>query len=221
MLRNKIILVLNSFLMFIISANAQHEDTDKFISLDSKVSVKRESVHWLKISVPFQVLGHPDLDALEGRKPSSRDELFNPKYVDDIELKLFVCFRNNFAKKFLKADKNDPENFQYYSASLKCMVLEIGNNYTAHFLFPSAIADRDEFGGTYPEMVGYAIDFSRKGIQFNVSESIIFEKIKTQEILEKFKAQAQSKSSENDGILIPAHRLDQAYLRDLGPVFLD
>ena len=104
---------------------------------------------------------------------------------------------------------------------MKCIILEVGSNYVAHFLFPSAIAERDDFGGSYPEMVGFAIDFSRKGKQFDVSGSIHFEKYKSVEILDKFKAQAQSKSLDNEGILIPAYKLDQSYLRDLGPVYLD
>jgi len=217
----KLITATITFLIIHLPTLAQDQDFDKFVSLDGKVTVKRESDLWLKVSVPFKIISNPDLDALEGRKPRSREELFNPKYLDDLELNLFICFRNEFARKFLRAEKNDPENFQYYSASLKCMILEIGSNYVAHFLFPSAIAERDEFGGSYPELVGYVIDFSRKGIQFNVSDSIMFDKYKTKETLERFKAEAQSKSLPNEGVLIPAYKLDQTYLRDLGPLYLD
>jgi hypothetical protein len=218
---NILITAIITFLFIQLPALAQDQELDKFISLDGKVTIKRESDLWLKVSVPFQVISNPDLDALEGKKPRSREELFNPKYLDSLELNLFICFRNEFARKFFRTEKTDPENFQYYSASLKCIILEVGSNYVAHFLFPSAIAERDDFGGSYPEMVGFAIDFSRKGKQFDVSGSIHFEKYKSVEILDKFKAQAQSKSLENEGILIPAYKLDQSYLRDLGPVYLD
>ena len=47
----------------------------------------------------------------------------------------------------------------------------------------------------------------------------MFDKYKTKETLERFKTEAQSKSLSNEGILIPAHKLDQNYLRDLGPVY--
>ena len=217
----KLIIAIITFLFIHLPLLSQDQEFDKFISLDGKVTIKRESDLWLKVSVPFKVISNPDLDALGGRKPQSREELFNPKYLDNLELNLFICFKNEFARKFLRTEKTDPENFQYYSASIKCMILEVGSNYVAHFLFPSAIAERDDFGGSYPEMVGFAIDFSRKGKQFDVSGSIIFEKYKTAEILDKFKAQAKSKSLENEGILIPAFKLDQSYLRDLGPVYLD
>ena len=218
---NKLTFAIVTFLFIHLPTQAQDQDSDKIVSLDGKVTIKRESDHWFKISVPFQLISNPDLDALEGRKPRSREELFNPKYLDNLELNLFICFRNEFARKFLRTEKNDPENFQYYSASLKCMILEVGSNYVAHFLFPSAIAERDDFGGSYPELLGYVIDFSRKGLQFNVSDSIMFDKYKTKETLEKFKTEAQSKSLPNEGILIPAYKVDQAYLRDLGPVYLD
>ena len=218
---NKFTLALILFLSFLLSAFAQDQNYDKFVSLDGKVTIKRESDHWLKISVPFRVNSNPDLDALDGKRPSSREELFNPKFLDDLEISLFICFRNEFARKFLRSDKNDPENFQYYSASLKSVILEVGGNYVANFLFPAAIAERDDFGGSYPEMIGYSIGFSRKGIQFDVSESTVFDKYKSQEILEKFKIQAQNKSLENEGIMIPAHKVDYSYLRELGPVYLD
>jgi len=218
---NKLTLSIIAFLSIYLATLAQDQEFDKFVSLDGKVTIKRESDHWLKISVPFQVISNPDLISLEGSKPKSREELFNPKYLDNLELNLFICFRNEFARKFFRTEKSDPENFQYYSASLKCMVLEVTSTYVAHFLFPSAIAERDGFGGSYPELLGYVIDFSRKGKKFDVSDSTMFDKYKTKETLEKFKTEAQSKSLPNEGILIPAYKVDRAYLRDLGPVYLD
>lgn len=200
---------------------AQAEDVDRFVSLAGKITIKRDSDAWLKISVPFEVVSHPDLAALEGRKPSSREELFNPKFIDDLEIRLYLCFRNDFARKFTRTDKSDPANFQYYSSALKCMILEQGSKYSAHFLFPAAIAERDEFGGSYPEILGYAVEFSRKGTILEASEAIKFDSYRQEEVLEKFKSEAFSKSSQNDGILIPAHKIDQSFLRDLGPVYLD
>ena len=218
---NKLLILIISLAFTLFPALAKDQEYDKFVSLEGKATLKRESDHWLKISVPFRINLNPDLDALDGRKPSSREELFNPKFLDNLEISLVVCFRNDFIRKVLKADKNDRENFQYYSASLKVMVLEIGANYVAHFLFPAAIAERDNFGGSYPQMLGYVIDFSRNGTQFHLSDSIMFENIRSDEILKKFKSEALTKSIENDGILIPAHKIDQSYLRDLGPVYLD
>jgi len=216
--------LLPAVLALTVTANlslAQASDVDRFVSLTGKITIKRDSDAWLKISVPFKVVSHPDLAALEGRKPSSREELFNPKFIDDLEIKLYLCFRNDFARKFTRTEKADPVNFQYYSSALKCMILEKGNNYAAHFLFPAAIAERDEFGGSYPEILGYAVEFSRKGTVLEASEAIKFDSYRQEEVLEKFKSEAVGKSSQNDGTLIPAHKIDQAYLRDLGPVYLD
>ena len=95
---NKLTFAIITFLIIHLSTLAQDQDFDKFVSLDGKVTVKRESDLWFKISVPFQLISNPDLDALEGRKPRSREELFNPKYLDDLELNLFICFRNEFAR---------------------------------------------------------------------------------------------------------------------------
>ena len=216
LLRALLFLTITAHLSF-----AQASDMDRFVSLAGKITIKRDSDAWLKISVPFEVVSHPDLAALEGRKPSSREELFNPKFIDDLEIKLYLCFRNDFARKFTRSEKTDPANFQYYASALKCMILEQGNNYSAHFLFPAAIAERDEFGGSYPEILGYAVEFSRKGIALGVSDAIKFDSYRQEEVLEKFKSEAVSKSSQNEGILIPGHKIDQSYLRDLGPVYLD
>jgi len=216
--------LLRALLFLTITINlpfAQASDVDRFVSLTGKVTIKRDSDTWLKISVPFEVVSHPDLAALEGRKPSSREELFNPKFINDLEIKLYLCFRNDFARKFTRTEKSDPANFQYYSSALKCIILEQGSKYSAHFLFPAAIAERDEFGGSYPELLGYFIEFSRNGTIFELTESIKFDSYRQTDVLEKFKSEAKSNSSENEGILIPAHQIDQSYLRDLGPVYQD
>ena len=210
------------FLMVTASLSfAQASDADRFVSLAGKVTIKRDSDAWLKISVPFEVVSHPDLAALEGRKPSSREELFNPQFIDDLEIKLYLCFRNDFARKFTKTAKTDPANFQYYSSALKCLILEQGNKYIAHFLFPAAIAERDEFGGAYPAALGHVVEFSRRGLFLETSDSVAFENHRTSEVLDKFRSEAKSKSSKNDGILIPGYKIEGSYLRDLGPVDLN
>ncbi len=216
LLRALLFLTISTSLSF-----AQASDVDRFVALTGKVTIKRDSDVWLKISVPFEVVSHPDLASLEGRKPSTREELFNPQFIDDLEIRLYLCFRNDYARKFTRTDKTDPANFQYYSSALKCLILEKGSKCFAHFLFPAAIAERDEFGGTYPEIVGYAVEFSRRGTALQVSESIKFDNYRQNEVLDKFRSEAKSKSSKNDGILIPGYKIDGSYLRDLGPVDLN
>ena len=220
-------------------AGIEKNDFDEFISLDGKVSIKRDSDDWLKITVPFKIKkDHPDWDKYFKIGPDTdvkdlyQDKDIN-KFLDNLEIRLIICFRNNLAVQYLKRDKDDKRNFQYYSASVKCMLLEIDKRYKAHFLFPMAVAERDDFGGSYPDVVGYIIDFIRDDEEFKVEKSRRFETKKylfelkeksssrDLKVLEDFKAEALNYSPENEGILIPAHKIDHDYLVELGPVYLD
>jgi hypothetical protein len=220
-------------------AGIEKEEWDEFISLDGKVSVKRDSDDWLKITVPFKIEDkHPDwINGFTIGQASNLEDLYRVedkiKFLDNLEIHLIICFRNKLAVQHLNRDKDDKRNFQYYSASVKCMLLEIGKKYKAHFLFPLAIAKRDGFGGSYPDVVGYIVDFIRNGEEFKVEKSrrftttkYLFELKKGStekhiKVLEDFKAEAQNYSPENEGILIPAHKIDRDYLVELGPVYLD
>jgi len=196
-----------------------NQQTDSVIELDGSLEISRMGDGWLKISVPFLIKSHPDLEALDGRKPSSMEELFNPEFIDNLNLKITVCFRNEFKRKYARGDKNDIQFFDYYSSELEIKLLKIDRNTkTAVFLLPSMIAERDEFVGTSPKAVGYILEFSRGGTIFEVSDSIVFEKYSNEDILEKFKIDAQSRSLSNEGFLIPAHFIDISFLKNLGPV---
>ena len=195
------------------------EQTDSVIELDGTLDISRMGDGWIKISVPFLVKTHPDLDALGGRKPSSVDELFNPDFIDNLRLKITVCFRNEFKRKYARGDKNDIQFFDYYSSELDIKLIKVDRNTkSAVFLLPSMISERDEYAGTSPKAVGYVLEFSRGGTIFNVSDSIVFEKYSKPEILEKFRTDAQSRSLSNEGFLIPAHLIDISFLKNLGPV---
>jgi hypothetical protein len=196
-----------------------NEQPDSVIELDGSVDISRMGDGWLKISVPFLLKSHPDLETLGGRKPSSMEELFNPDFIDNLNLKITVCFRNEFKRKYARGDKNDIQFFDYYSSELEIKLLKVDRNTkTAVFLLPSMIAERDEFVGSSPKAVGYVLEFSRGGTIFKVSDSIVFEKYSNEEILEKFKSEAQSRSLSNEGFLIPAHLIDSSFLKNLGPV---
>lgn len=196
-----------------------NEQPDSVIELDGTVDISRMGDGWLKISVPFLLKSHPDLEALDGRKPSSMEELFNPDFIDNLNLKITVCFRNEFRRKYARGDKSDIQFFDYYSSELEIKLLKVDRNTkTAVFLLPSMIAERDEFVGSSPKAVGYVLEFSRGGTIFKVSDSIVFEKYSNEEILEKFKNDAQSRSLSNEGFLIPAHLIDNSFLKNLGPV---
>jgi len=191
---------------------------DQIIKLDGKIAVTQESEQWLKITVPFLINQHPDLLKLEGRKPESLEEMFNPDFISGIKIRLWISFMNEFNRSALRGDKKDVRYFEYFSAEIDCLALEIDRKTKrAEFLFPSTIAKMMELGN-YPKLTGYVVEFVRNGEVFAISESVSFLNYDKEEYLEKYRMEAVNKSSENEGILIPAHQVDSAYLNNLGPV---
>jgi len=191
---------------------------DQIIKLDGKIAATQESEQWLKITVPFLIKQHPDLLQLEGRKPESLEEMFNPDFISGIKIRLWISFMNEFNRSALRGDKKDVRYFEYFSAEIDCLALEIDRKTKrAEFLFPSTIAKMMELGN-YPKLTGYVVEFVRDGEVFEISESVSFLNYDKEEYLEKYRMEAVNKSSENEGILIPAHQVDSAYLNNLGPV---
>jgi hypothetical protein len=191
---------------------------DQIIKLDGKIAATQESEQWLKITVPFLINQHPDLLKLEGRKPESLEEMFNPDFISGIKIRLWISFMNEFNRSALRGDKKDVRYFEYFSAEIDCLALEIDRKTKrAEFLFPSTIAKMMELGN-YPKLTGYVVEFVRNGEVFEISESVSFLNYDKEEYLEKYRMEAVNKSSENEGILIPAHQVDSAYLNNLGPV---
>jgi len=191
---------------------------DQIIKLDGKIAVTQESEQWLKITVPFLINQHPDLLKLEGKKPESLEEMFNPDFISGIKIRLWISFMNEFNRSALRGDKKDVRYFEYFSAEIDCLALEIDRKTKrAEFLFPSTIAKMMELGN-YPKLTGYVVEFVRDGEVFEISESVSFLNYDKEEYLEKYRMEAVNKSSENEGILIPAHQVDSAYLNNLGPV---
>ena len=191
---------------------------DQIIKLDGKIAATQESEQWLKITVPFLINQHPDLLKLEGRKPESLEEMFNPDFISGIKIRLWISFMNEFNRSALRGDKKDVRYFEYFSAEIDCLALEIDRKTKrAEFLFPSTIAKMMELGN-YPKLTGYVVEFVRDGEVFEISESVSFLNYDKEEYLEKYRMEAVNKSSENEGILIPAYQVDSAYLNNLGPV---
>ena len=200
-------------------------EEDKFVKLDivsNKLSIKKESDRWLRISVPFKFINHPKIEALNGRRPSTVSQAFNPKYINDVKVKLWLCFTNKFKQNLLSSNNNlkDSDFYQYYSAEVEYLTLEFDRSTkNATFLFPASIAERDGFLETYVKPVGYIVEISHAGKAFQISNSIYFNyRGVTDQILDTFKAQAISKSSENEGILLPAHKVNESYLSGMGTV---
>jgi len=188
-------------------------EADKYVKLANKVSINAENDSWLRVSIPFNILSHPGLEQFRTRRPSTVEELFNPEYVDDLKVKIFLCFTNEFKKKTLRSSQLPDSNFyQYYSAELTFETIKLDRNTKyANFLFPAAIAERDGFSSGYINPTGYAIEISIGGRSMEISNAIMFDKYRDEATLLKFKQQAQEKSPANTNTLVPAHYIFPAY----------
>ena len=198
--------IFHYFLVFI-ACGSSYAQSDKFVKLANKVTISAETEAWLKISVPFNIVSHPRLEGLRGSRPSTIEEAFNPEFVEDVKVKLYMCFSNEFKKKTLRTSKLiDSQFYQYYHSEVdfKTIKVERTTKY-ANFMFPSAIAEKDEFGSGYITPVGYAIEILMEGVPMDISNAIVFEKYRDEATLLKFKQQAEDKSSLNQDVMLPAH----------------
>lgn len=204
--------------LFYLSAFAEDFLPDQIIKLDGKITVSQESDQWFSITVPFLVNQHPDLLRLKGKKPESLEEMFNPDFVKGIKIRLWISFVNEFNRSALRGDKKDVRFFEYFSAEIECLALEIDRKTKkAVFLFPSTIAKMLDLGN-YPKLTGYVVEFVRNGESFEVTDQINFLNYDKEEFLEKYRTEAVNKSSENEGVLLPGHLISANYLNSLGPV---
>ena len=116
-----------------------------FVKVD-EVEITRYSNQWHLISVPFVIPIHP----LEDEKPKSPEEVINHDYIDDITVRISICFTNEYLRKFMNGKKGDPKFFQYYHSEVKYLTMEVNRNEKkANFLFPKMIADKNEYGSQF------------------------------------------------------------------------
>jgi hypothetical protein len=218
---NKFSFCLLTLIKLFVIQNIALANEDRFIALDGKVMFVQDSKSWLKLTIPFRVLELPDFLADAG-KSQNPENVINDKFLDDLKIKVVICCRNEFVRKELRGDKKDIRFNEYFSAEMELITTEIDRSIKkeAHFLFPKAIADKMELG-SYPDLVGYAIEFSVKGNLMEISNGIYFDRYKSQDVLEKFQVEAWNKSSKNENILIPGHLIYPNYLDDLGPTKRD
>ena len=194
---------------------------DEYVKLTGKVTITKESDMWIKASVPFGIIIHPKAQGYSRSKPTKIGDVINLEYLDNVKVKIFLCFSNEYKKRALRSSSiNDIEFYQYYSAEVDYLTVKIDRNTkNAHFLLPAILAERDGFyKGGYVKLVGYAVEISQNGVPFEITitDSIFFEsnarKITDPTILGKFKAQAMEKSEKHKGLLLPAHLINQNYL---------
>ena len=197
-------------------------EEDQIVKMANKVTVVKDSDMWLRVTVPFNVLTHPKLAGGSASRPTSVESAYNPEYLDNLKVKVYLCFSNEFKKKLLRSQNlTDAQYYQYYSSEVEFSTVEIDRaNKNAYFLFPTLVAERDGFLTGYVNLIGYAVEITSEGSTFEMSNSIFFDKYRDEEILEKFKEQAKANSERNKGVLVPAHTVSMNYLDGTGPVKL-
>ena len=191
---------------------------DEVAKLANKVTVVKESDMWLRVTVPFNLVSHPRMTSSGNSRPTSISDAYNPEFINNLKVKVYLCFANEYNKKLFRAQKlPDSQFYQYYSSEItfNCVKVDRATK-NAHFLFPSLIAERDGFLGSYVNLVGYAVQISAEGLKLEMSNDIEFEKYRDENILEKFLEQAVNNSSKNEGILVPAYKVSANYLDATG-----
>ena len=195
------------FLTTLFALNSTSAREDFFAKISGEPKISLETPAWFRISLPFSLLNHPSQVALAGRKPQNLEQAFNPDFVDNFKIRFFVCFSNNFNKKVFRSNNYQEANFyEYYGSEVEFSTIKIQRAAQyVNFLFPTSIAERNEYGRNNLEPVGYAVEFYIDGAPLEISNSIYFGRYREEETLAKFKQMAMDNSSKNKGILIPAH----------------
>ena len=157
---------------------------DEFVRLADKVTVTKASDNWLKATVSFVLVKHPKLESIKRSRPATVEEALNLEYLDDVKVKLYLCFSNEYKKKLINNSRmQDALFYQYYSAEIEYLTIKIDRSTkTANFLLPAALAERDGFyKGGYVKLIGYAVEISQNGVPFEMKNSISFDKYDRQE----------------------------------------
>jgi len=193
-----------------------YSEEDEFVRLAGKVTVTKATDNWLKASVSFVMDKHPKFESFQRSRPSTLEEALNIEYLDNVKVKLYLCFSNEYKKKLIKNSKlSDAQFYQYYSAEIEYLTTKVERSTkTANFLLPAPLAERDGFyKGGYVKLIGYAVEISQNGVPFEMKNSISFDKYdRDAAVLRKFKEQAATNADKNKGILVPAHVVDSSYL---------
>ena len=87
------------------------QEIDKVIKLDGKISVSQDSERWLKISVPFLINEHPDLLSMQGKRPETIEEMFNPSFLNNLKIRIGISLLHEFKRKELRGERTDDRHY--------------------------------------------------------------------------------------------------------------
>ena len=210
------ITLLMAFVSWTFTANAQSNQMKDFVKVD-EVTIQRYDDNWYLISVPFELPVHPN----EDEKPKSLGEVLNHDFIEDLTIRLTICFQNQFLKKKMgsKLKLSTKDLLVYFQSEVNYHILEINRDEKkTHFLFPKMVAEQGDFISGSPKMSGYVVEIFYKNQNVELEDNILFENYSDKEILQNFQEEALSKASENDHILIPGHIIEPKLMHDAGVI---
>ena len=170
---------------------------------------------WMVVSIQITPKKHPNAEGA-----------FNKKYIDDVKIEVYLCFKNRSKeKKILRETKRRPELrnvLDFYHAEFEILTMEVSPlPRTLLFLLPLEIAQRDGFAEVkkpYGQVVDISIggvsiqDGLMKGAKNRSSKPITFGNYRDESILQSFKQEAIANSARTEGILLSGVRKEELLL---------
>ena len=191
-------------LSFALIVNGTLFAADDYI-IFQKLEVRSDQRKWMTATLHFIPRTHPN--------PTGA---LNEKFIDDVKVELYLCFKNEVREKKIFKDTRRKarleEVLDCYQAEVEIPTLEVDRiAKTLVFLLPLEIAKRDGFDRAQkPE--GYIVDISIGGTSLELKEPIVLEGFRDEKILQSFKEVAISNALKTEGTLLPGHLVDVNYL---------
>lgn len=182
-----------------------------------RLDLRSDGEKWMVITMQITPKEHPN-----------EEGALNKYFIDDVKVDLYLCFKNiTKEKKLFKETKRKAaikDVLDYYHAEVEILTMDLrARTKTLVFLLPLEIAKRDGFD-TVQNPYGQVVDISIGGVSIQkalkenakgrLSAPIIFENYRDDSILESFQKEAIANSARTEGILLPAHIVTDAYLRN-------
>ena len=172
-----------------------------------RLDIRSDNRKWISATVHFVPKKHPNPDGA-----------LNPKFIDEVKIDLYLCFKNTAREKKIYRDTRRraelKEILDFYHAEVEIPTLEVNSRPNSIvFLIPLEIAQRDGFDRVQ-KAEGYAVDISIGGTSLELKEPVVFQSYRDEGILQSFKQQAITNASNTEGTLVPGFLVNPAYLEN-------
>lgn len=162
-----------------------------------RVDFNSLSDDWIQMAIELSCLGNPS--------PEAR----NPRYVEDIEVKVYLAWERDAQER----------KYDYYVSDVEIIIMEQGDDKNVYFYLPGLIVERDRLN-TDPDF--HYVEISVGGEEQAPQQSAMSRNIPNLDILKSFTSNANAGSTENENFLMPIYLvsgIDLGRVTDL-PVFL-